>query len=93
MHDLYLIGSLPWWLVAAVALATAALVALQFVGLKKRLSLSQSGVLTFLRAVVYVGLIFFLLGPALIDRTVSKLRRPLTVLIDTSQSMGFPASA
>jgi len=38
-------------------------------------------------------LIFFLLGPALIDKSVSKLRRPLTVLIDSSQSMGFPASA
>lgn len=93
MQELYLIGSLPWWLVAAVALATAALVALQFFGLKKRLSLTQSGVLTFLRAVVYVGLIFFLLGPALIDKSVRKLRRPLTVLIDSSQSMSFPASA
>ena len=71
----------------------AALLALQFLGLKKRLSLGQSGVLTFLRAVVYIGLIFFLLGPALIDKRVSKLRRPLTVLIDSSQSMGFPASA
>ena len=39
------------------------------------------------------GLIFFLLGPALIDKRVTKLRRPLTLLIDTSQSMGFPASA
>ncbi len=38
-------------------------------------------------------MIFFLLGPALIDKRVSKLRRPLTVLIDSSQSMGFPASA
>ncbi len=93
MRELYLIGSLPWWLVAAVALATAALLALQFLGLKRRLSLSQSGVLTFLRALVYVGLIFFLLGPALIDKRVSKLRRPLTVLIDSSQSMGFPANA
>jgi uncharacterized membrane protein len=93
MRELYLIGSLPWWLVVAVALAIAALLALQFLGLKKRLSLGQSGVLTFLRAVVYIGLIFFLLGPALIDKSVSKLRRPLTVLIDSSQSMGFPASA
>jgi len=42
---------------------------------------------------VYAGLVFFLLGPALIDKRVTKLRRPLTLLIDTSQSMGFPASA
>ena len=38
-------------------------------------------------------MIFFLLGPALIDKRVTKLRRPLTLLVDTSQSMSFPASA
>ena len=34
-----------------------------------------------------------MLGPALIDKRVTKLRRPLTLLVDTSQSMSFPASA
>jgi uncharacterized membrane protein len=93
MDELYLIGSLPGWLVALVALATAGFLALQFLGLKKRLAAGRSALLTLLRAVVYVGLIFFLLGPALIDKRVTKLRRPLTVLIDSSQSMGFPASS
>ena len=65
----------------------------QFFGLKKRLPVGQSGFLTALRALVYGVLIFFLLGPALIDKRVTKLRRPLTVLIDSSQSMGFPASS
>ena len=93
MHDLYLIGTLPWWLIALAAVGTAALLAQQFFGLKRRLPLGRSGILTLLRALVYAGLIFFLFGPALIDRRTTKLRRPLTVLIDSSQSMGFPAKA
>lgn len=93
MQDLYLIGTLPWWLIAAAAVATAALLVHQLLALRRRLSLGQSAVLTLLRALVYAGLIFFLFGPALIDRRPTKLRRPLTVLIDSSQSMGFPAKA
>lgn len=91
MKDLYLIGSLPWWLVALVAGAATALLVQQFLGLKQRLALGQSVILTLLRAAVYAGLIFFLFGPALIDKRVTKLRRPLTVMIDSSQSMAFPA--
>jgi len=93
MKDLYLIGSLPGWLVALIGVAAAALLLQQFIGLKKRMPIGQSAFLTVLRALVYGVLIFFLLGPALIDKRVTKLRRPLTVLIDSSQSMGFPASS
>lgn len=93
MKDLYLIGSIPGWLVALIGAATAALLVQQFFGLKKRLAIGQASFLTALRALVYGVLIFFLFGPALIDKRVTKLRRPLTVLIDDSQSMGFPASA
>jgi len=93
MQDLYLIGTLPVWLVALIAVGTAALLLQQFLGLKKRLPVGQSVFLTLLRAVVYIGLLFFLLGPALIDKRTTKLRRPLTLLIDTSQSMAFPAGA
>ena len=93
MSDLYLIGALPLWLIALVGLAAAALLAQQFINLRQRLPLGQAAFLTLLRACVYAGLIFFLLGPALIDKRVTKLRRPLTLLVDTSQSMSFPASA
>jgi uncharacterized membrane protein len=91
MQDLYLIGTLPLWLIALAVVAIAALLVLQFRGLRQRLPLGQTIFLSLLRAVVYAGLIFFLFGPALIDRKTTKLRRPLTVLIDSSQSMGFPA--
>jgi uncharacterized membrane protein len=91
MQELYLIGSLPGWLVSLIGIATVALLVQQFVGLKKRLPVGQCVFLTLLRGVVYIGLLFFLLGPALIDKRVSKLRRPLTLLIDSSQSMNFPA--
>ena len=93
MKDLYLIGSLPQWAIALAALLVGALLVQQFVSLKRRLPLSRSSVLVFLRSCVYALLIFFLLGPALVNTRVTRLRRPLTVFIDTSQSMGFPASA
>jgi uncharacterized membrane protein len=93
MQDLYLIGTLPWWLIALATIAIVALLLLQFRGLRQRLPLGQTLFLTLLRTVVYAGLIFFLFGPALIERKTTKLRRPLTVLIDSSQSMGFPADA
>jgi uncharacterized membrane protein len=93
MSDLYLIGVLPLWLIALVGVAAAALLAQQFINLRQRLPLGQTAFLTLLRACVYAGLIFFLLGPALIDKRVTKLRRPLTLLVDTSQSMNFPANA
>jgi uncharacterized membrane protein len=91
MQDLYLIGNLPSWLIALVAVVVLALLIQQFIGLRQRLPLGQTIFLTFLRGVVYAGLIFFLFGPALIERRTTKLRRPLTVLIDSSQSMAFPA--
>ena len=93
MSDLYLIGVLPLWLIALVGVAAAALLAQQFINQRQRLPLGQTAFLTLLRACVYAGLIFFLLGPALIDKRVTKLRRPLTLLVDTSQSMSFPANA
>ena len=93
MQDLYLIGPLPWWLIALVAVLTAVLLIQQFRALRQRLPLGQSAILTLLRACVYAVLIFFLFGPALIDRRTTKLRRPLTVLIDSSQSMAFPADS
>ena len=93
MQDLYLIGTLPGWLIALVGVAVTALLIQQFLALRQRLPLGQSSFLTLLRACVYAGLIFFLFGPALIDRRTTKLRRPLTVLIDSSQSMAFPADS
>jgi uncharacterized membrane protein len=93
MKDLYLVGSLPWWVIALVGLGTGALLVQQFLSLKQRLALGQSSFLVLLRTCVYILLIFFLLGPALVDKRVTKLRRPLTVLIDSSESMAFPASS
>jgi uncharacterized membrane protein len=93
MKDLYLIGSLPWWVIACGAVAVVALLGLQYVQLRQRLSVGQSLFLTALRGFVYAVLLFFLFGPALIETRQTKLRRPLTVLVDSSQSMNFPNSA
>ena len=93
MQDLFLIGNLPWWVIALAACGSIALLIQQFLSLKERLSLGQSSFLVFLRACVYGLLIFFLFVPALVEKRVAKLRRPLTVLVDSSQSMVFPATA
>ncbi len=92
MKDLYLIGSLPWWLIALAAVASVLLLAQQFVSLRPRLGLARTSFLVFLRACVYGLLLFFLLSPAFVEQRTTKLRRPLTILLDSSQSMAFPAS-
>ncbi|HEX6172675.1 MAG TPA: hypothetical protein VF089_01580, partial [Candidatus Binatia bacterium] len=92
MKDLYFISSVPWWLVALVVAASGALLVQQFLSLRRRLSIGQSIFLVSLRACVYGLLIFFLLSPALVEKQVRQLRRPLTILIDDSQSMTFPAN-
>jgi uncharacterized membrane protein len=92
MQDLFLIGTLPWWVIALVACGSVALLLQQFLSLRRRLALGQSVFLVLLRTGVYSLLIFFLFGPALVEKRVAKLRRPLTVLVDSSQSMAFPAS-
>ncbi|HEY7317137.1 MAG TPA: glutamine amidotransferase [Candidatus Binatia bacterium] len=92
MRDLFLIGTLPWWVIALVGCGSVALLIQQFLSLRQRLSLGQSWFLVLLRACVYGLLIFFLFGPALVEKRTAKLRRPLTILVDSSQSMAFPAS-
>lgn len=92
MNNLFFVGGLPWWAILLIALATLALLTYQFLSLKQRLSSRQSWLLISLRGLVYGLLIFFLLSPGLVEKRVTKLRRPLTVLVDTSQSMGFAAS-
>jgi uncharacterized membrane protein len=93
MKELYFIGSLPWWVIALAAFASGALLAIQFHGLKQRLTVGQSLFLVLLRAGVYALLFFFLFGPSLLDKRVARLRRPLTVMIDSSESMAFPATS
>src|ERR1044071_5864990 len=92
MKNIYLIGNLPGWVIAVAALAVVALLLQQFLSLKRRLAVGPSSFLVLLRTCVYSVLIFFLLGPALVENRVTKLRTPLTVLIDTSASMNFPAA-
>ncbi len=93
MRDLFLTGNLPWWVILLAACVSVTLLIQQFFSLRERLSLGQSSLLVFLRACVYSLLVFYLFGPALVEKRVAKLRRPLTLLVDSSQSMGFPAAA
>ncbi len=93
MSEMFFAGGLPWWVVVLIAAGALAAVVYHFLGLKRRLGLRRAALLTVLRGVVYAALVFFLLSPGLIQKRVTKLRRPLSLLIDTSQSMGLPAAS
>ncbi|MEK6613498.1 MAG: vWA domain-containing protein, partial [Candidatus Binatota bacterium] len=93
MKDLFFVGALPWWFILLIALGALALLIHQFLAFRQRLSPRQSWLLISLRGFVYALLLFFLLSPGLVEKRVTRLRRPLTVILDSSQSMGFPASS
>jgi len=90
MDRLYFVGGLSWWVIGLVALGALAAIGYQFLGLRRRLGVRRAIPLTALRAIVYSLLVFFLLSPGLVQTRVTKLRRPLNLLIDTSKSMSLP---
>ena len=90
MDRLYFVGGLSWWVIGIVALGALGAIGYQFLGLRRRLGMRRAIPLTALRAIVYSLLVFFLLSPGLVQTRVTKLRRPLNLLIDTSKSMGLP---
>jgi uncharacterized membrane protein len=90
MGELFFVGGLAWWVVAAIAVGALAAIVYQIRGLKQRLGARRAALLTAVRGAVYALLIFFLLSPGLVEKRVTKLRRPLNLLIDTSGSMALP---
>lgn len=91
ISDIVFGGGLPPWLVAGLALAAAAFLANQFRFLYRSLGLRRASLLTLLRGVVYALLLLFLMGPVRTVEDPTSLRRPLVVLLDTSESMGLPS--
>ncbi|MGH7829175.1 MAG: glutamine amidotransferase, partial [Candidatus Binatia bacterium] len=92
MTQLYFIGGIPWWALLLMLAAISALLVYQFLKLKERLSLGKASLLAGLRGCVYLSLFVLLFNPVLVEEESKTLRRPLTLVIDTSQSMGLPAT-
>ncbi|MEE9548882.1 MAG: glutamine amidotransferase [Candidatus Binatia bacterium] len=92
MNQFFFMGGIPWWAATLIALGAVALLIYQFRSLRQRLSIGQSALLILLRGSVYSLLILFLQSPVLVEQSISKLRRPLILLLDTSQSMALPSS-
>ncbi|MFQ5682559.1 MAG: glutamine amidotransferase [Candidatus Binatia bacterium] len=90
MNNFFFTGMLPGWSILLIALGLGALLIYQFVNLKKHVTLYRRCVLIFLRGLVYAVLIFFLFGPGLVEEQATRLRRPLTLMLDTSKSMSLP---
>ncbi len=93
LSDIVLGGGVPWWLAAALALAAAGFLAHQFLFLRRSLGPGKASLLTLLRGVVYLLLLLFLLGPVRTVEAPTSLRRPLVVLLDTSESMALPSGS
>jgi uncharacterized membrane protein len=93
MDQIIFVSPLPWWAVLGIGLGILALLLFQFRSLRERLTTLKCWILVVLRGLVYGALVFFLLSPGLIAQQTIKLRRSLTVVVDTSQSMALPASA
>ncbi len=89
--DIVLGGGVPWWLAAGLALAAAGFLLHQFRFLHRSLGLGKATLLTCLRGSVYALLLLFLLGPARTVEEPTSLRRPLVVLLDSSESMQLPS--
>ena len=92
MQSLFFLGGIPWWAILLIALAVLVLLGYQHAQLRQRFSLPKSVFLTGLRACVYLLLILFLFNPAFLESRVTTLRRPMVLLIDTSQSMALPTA-
>jgi uncharacterized membrane protein len=90
MRTLFFLGGLPWWAILLIAASVLILLGYQYAQLRQRFGLSKSGFLVALRGCVYLLLILFLFNPAFLESRVTKLRRPLVLLLDTSQSMSLP---
>ncbi|MGH7845230.1 MAG: hypothetical protein ACREQW_08680, partial [Candidatus Binatia bacterium] len=92
MQSLFFLGGIPWWAILLIAVAVLVLLGYQHAQLRHRFSLPKSVFLTGLRGCVYLLLVLFLFNPAFLESRVTTLRRPLVLLIDTSQSMALPTA-
>lgn len=92
MSEFFFAGLMPWWAIFLAALAILTLLFFQLQSLRQRLSAAKSWALIVLRGLVYASLLFFLLSPGLVLKRVINLRRPLMLVVDTSESMALPAN-
>ena len=90
MGNLFFLGGIPWWAVLLIAAGVLVLLGYQYIQLRRRFGLPKSIFLVTLRGCVYLALILFLFNPAFLESRVTQLRRPLVLLLDTSQSMRLP---
>jgi uncharacterized membrane protein len=84
---------LPAWALALAALALAFAVALSFRGVRSEPSPLRRRVLVSLRVLAALLVFALLLEPGLELRAETRVRARIAVLLDTSRSMRFPASA
>ncbi len=78
----------PLWAAAAAA-ALAAFAAWQFIALRGRVATARAALLTALRCASAALVLALLAGPQLVVRSRRTVRRPVSIALDTSQSMGL----
>lgn len=77
-----------YWVVAAATLL-AAFVAWHYVALRSRVAVPRALLLPLLRGAAVALVLVLIAGPRVVQRTLNPVRRPLTVAVDTSRSMGL----
>lgn len=80
-------GTQTWLLVAAVLIAVFAL--WHYAALRTRVALPKALLLTFLRSGALALVLGLIAGPRVVQRIIHRVRRPISVVIDTSRSMAL----
>ena len=92
MDNLIFTGGFAWWVIFLFAVGATVLLFRQLADLQARLNRRRAAVLTLLRAGVYLCLVLFLLGPTWVQKNITRVRRPLILLVDASESMRLPVT-
>ena len=85
-------NGLPIWQLLLIGLLLSAFLGYQVWYLRRKAALWVAFVVTGLRLLAFILIVTFLTNPTLLLQTLQKIRVPLAVLLDSSESMSFPAA-
>jgi uncharacterized membrane protein len=86
-------NGLPLWQLVLIGLLLGAYLGYQVWYLRRKAATWLTLLITGLRLSAFALIVLFLTNPTVLLQIVQKIRIPLAVLIDTSESMGLPASS
>jgi uncharacterized membrane protein len=85
-------NGLPLWQLLLIGLLLSAFLGYQIWYLRRKAALWVAFMVTGLRLLAFALIVAFLTNPTILLQTLQKIPIPLAVLLDSSESMGFPAA-